>query len=231
MAERRPLICSRILDKFSSSIFSKSKRFFLSSCHFLSSLGICSSPVPSHDYRRSMHDEEVHRNSGSRSSDTSKRCVAVFSSRFFLPFFLRGTCCRVARQTRGMPGLIKDGTRSPTPDKSFPKAVTLRTKRENENARLESTLFSRSSEQHERDGSELDEKFESALDAVLCKSLARDDRKFTSPTFEKQNTPDDNRYRVNEMGKSCPVRGIFICKSGIFLLTLFLAMYKSNDKY
>lgn len=160
-----------------------------------------------------MRDEEVHRNSGSRSSDTSKRCVAVSSSRFFLSFFLRGTCCRVARQTRGMPGLIKDGTRSPTPDKSFPKAVTLRTKRENENARLESTLFSRSSEQHERDGSELDAKFESTLDAVLCKSLARDHRKFTSPTrrmfpFEKQNTPDDNRYRVNEMGKSCPVRGI-----------------------
>lgn len=49
--------------------------------------------------------------------------------------------------------------------------------------------------------------------AVLCKSLARDDRKFKSPTrrifpFEKQNTLDDNRYRVNEMGKSCPVRGI-----------------------
>lgn len=90
-----------------------------------------------------------------------RRNAAVFSSRFFLSFFLRGTCCRVARQTRGMPGLIKDGTRSPTPDKSFPKAVTLRTKRENENARLESTLFSRSSEQHERDGSELDAKFES----------------------------------------------------------------------
>lgn len=84
-----------------------------------------------------------------------------FPLAFFLLFFLRGTCCRVARQTRGMPGLIKDGTRSPTPDKSFPKAVTLRTKRENENARLESTLFSRSSEQHERDGSELDAKFES----------------------------------------------------------------------
>lgn len=77
-------------------------------------------------------------------------------------FFLRGgTCCSVAQQTRGMPGPIKDGMHWwPGLDKSFPKIVTLQTKRENENAQLRSTLFSRSSKRHEWD--EIDAKFESS---------------------------------------------------------------------
>lgn len=77
-------------------------------------------------------------------------------------FFLRGgTCCSVAQQTRGMPGPIKDGMHWwPGLDKSFPKIVTLQTKRENENAQLRSTLFSRSSKRHGWD--EIDAKFESS---------------------------------------------------------------------
>lgn len=74
-------------------------------------------------------------------------------------FFLRGTCCSVAQQTRGMPGPIMDGMhRWPGLDKSFPKVVTLQTKRENENTQFRSILFSRSSERHGWD--EIDAKFE-----------------------------------------------------------------------
>lgn len=89
----------------------------------------------------------------------SKRDVGIFWSQFF---FLRGgTCCSVAQQTRGMPGPIKDGMHWwPGLDKSFPKVVTLQTKRENENTQLRSTLFSRSSERH-HGWDEIDEKFES----------------------------------------------------------------------
>lgn len=148
-------------------------RGFLTNFHFLENRTVLPFELPlfvlvgnlleSGSFSR-LSEKHARRESAPKFRITKQRYVETlrfFPTPFFFLFFLRGTCRRVARQTRGMPGLIKDGTRLPTPDESFPKAVTLRTKRENENARLESTLFSRSSEQHERDGSELHAKFES----------------------------------------------------------------------
>lgn len=112
--------------------------------------------IPSHDYRRTMCDEKVYWKWGSWSCDRNG-----MSGSFEVGFFLRGTCCSVAQQTRGMPGPIKDGMHWPGLDKSFPKVVTLQTKRENENTQLRSTLFSRSSKRHEWD--EIVAKFESPM--------------------------------------------------------------------
>lgn len=84
-----------------------------------------------------MRGEEVHRNSGSRSSDTSKRCMAVFSCRFFPSFFparhvlpCRAANTRNAGTNKGRDAFADSGQVIPegchAPDEAWERKCTAR---------------------------------------------------------------------------------------------------------